>query len=182
MYTFTPFTKALASAADHLKQELATIRTGRAAPALLDGVRVEAYGSSMKLEQVASVTIEDARSIRVAPWDQSQVRAIERALSEADLGVSLATDERGVRVSFPELTSERREQLVKITRTKLEEARAMIRREREAVWQDIQKQEKEKQLSEDEKFRAKEQMEKLVQDANRTLEELAERKEAELKA
>ena len=180
MYDFSTFKKELAQVVDHYKAELSSIRTGRAAPALLDGVRVEAYGSMSPLNQVGSVTIEDARTLRVSAWDQSQVKAIERGIHDANLGVSLSTDEKGVRVSFPELTSERREQLMRLTRSKLEEARTAVRIARDDVWQDIQKKEKDKELSEDEKFNAKENMEKQVKETNETLEQMAKKKEEEL--
>lgn len=180
MYDFTTLEQALAGAAEHYKNELAGIRTGRAAPALLDAVRVEAYGTPMPLNQIGSVTIEDARTLRVSAWDQSQVKTIEKAVTEANLGVSVSADEKGVRVSFPELTSERREQLVKLTRAKLEEARVAVRRARDDCWQGIQKQEKEKLMSEDDKFRAKERMEDVVKKGNQTLEQMAQKKEEEL--
>jgi len=180
MFNFKPLEQALASAADHYKAELSGIRTGRAAPALLDGIRVEAYGTPMPLNQVGGVTIEDARSLRVSAWDQGLVKAVEKAITDANLGVSVSSDEKGVRVTFPELTSERREQLIKLTRAKLEEARVAVRRARDDCWQDIQKQEKEKLMSEDDKFRAKENMEDIVKKANQTLEDMAQKKEAEL--
>lgn len=180
MYDFKTLEKALSAAADHYKNELSGIRTGRASPALLDGIRVEAYGTPMPLNQVGSVTIEDARSLRVSAWDQSQVKAIEKAITEANLGVSVSSDEKGVRVSFPELTSERREQLMKVTRAKLEEARTSIRRARDECWQDIQKQEKDKLMSEDDKFRSKDRMEEIVKKGNENLESMAKKKEEEL--
>jgi ribosome recycling factor len=180
MYDFSTFKKDLTQAVEHYKAEISSIRTGRAAPALLDGVRVESYGSIVPLNQVGGVTIEDARTLRVSAWDQSQVKAIERGIHDADLGVSLSTDEKGVRVSFPELTSERREQLMRLTRTKLEEARTAVRIARDEVWQDIQKKEKEKEISEDEKFTAKENMEKQVKETNESLEKMAKKKEEEL--
>jgi ribosome recycling factor len=182
MYDFKTLQAELARAGEHYKTELSSIRTGRAAPSLLDGVKVDAYGSMMPLNQVGSVTIDDARSLRVSPWDAGLAKAIEKAIGDANLGVSVGADERGVRVSFPELTGERREQLVKLTRTKLEEARTLVRRARDDTWQDIQKQEKDKLMSEDDKFRSKEQMEKFVQEANKTLEDMAKRKEEELRA
>jgi ribosome recycling factor len=182
MYDFKELIRSMEDAAAHYKRELAGIRTGKATPAILDGVKVESYGTVVPLNQVGSVTIENARSLRVSPWDQSQVHAIERAISDAELGVSVSSDEKGVRVSFPELTSDRRDQLVKLTRAKLEESRTSVRLERDRVWQDIQKQEKDKLMSEDDKFRAKEQMEKLVKDGNDALEELAKHKEDELHA
>jgi ribosome recycling factor len=182
MYDFKGLKEELAGAQEHYKVELSSIRTGRAAPGLLDGVKVDAYGTAMPLNQVGSVTIEDARSLRISPWDLGLAKAIEKAIGDANLGVSVGADERGVRVSFPELTTDRREQLIKLTRSKLEDARTAVRHARDDTWQDIQKQEKDKLLSEDEKFRSKEQMEKIVQEANSNLEALAKKKEEELRA
>ncbi len=182
MYDFTSLKEALASATQHYKTELAAIRTGRAAPALLDSIRVESYGSLVPLNQVGGITAEDARTLRVSAWDLGQVKAIETAVSEADLGASISTDEKGVRISFPELTSERREQLTKLTRSKLEDARTAVRIARDETWQGIQKQEKNKELSEDEKFSAKESMEAIVKEVNDELEQLAKKKEQELQA
>lgn len=182
MYDFKTLKTELAGAQEHYKVEISSIRTGRAAPGLLDGVKVDAYGTLMPLNQVGSVTIDDARTLRVSPWDLGLTKAVEKAIGDANLGVSVGSDERGVRVSFPELTTDRREQLIKLTRAKLEDARTAVRRARDDTWQDIQKQEKEKLLSEDEKFRGKEQMEKYVQEANSGLEALAKKKEEELRA
>lgn len=180
MYQFKTLEQALKAAEEHYKEELTGIRTGRATPALLDTVRVEAYGTPVPLNQVGSVTIEDTRSLRISAWDASLIKNIEKAITDANLGVSAGTDEKGVRVSFPELTSERREQLMKVTRAKLEEARTSVRHARDDCWQDIQKQERDKVLTEDDKFRAKERMEELVKEANQNLEALAQKKEAEL--
>ncbi len=163
-----------------LEKEFAAIRTGRATPALLDGVRVEAYGSMMPLNQVGSVGVEDARTIRIAPWDTTQIAAIERALREADLGVSVMTDSAGVRVVFPELTGERRVQLKKLAKGKLEEARIAVRGARDEAQKDIERQFKDGEMSEDDKFTAKEKLQKLIDEANRSLEVLFEKKDAEL--
>jgi len=182
MYNFKPLEQALKAAEEHYKEELTAIRTGRATPALLDGVRVEAYGSPMPINQVGGVTIEDARSLRISAWDASLIKNIEKAITDANLGVSVGVDEKGVRVSFPELTSERRDQLIKVTRAKLEEARTSVRHARDDCWQDIQKQEKDKALTEDDKFRAKDAMEELVKKTNQTLEGMAQKKEEELHA
>jgi ribosome recycling factor len=180
MYDFKPFQKTIAEAIEHFKAELSTIRTGRAAPALLDMVRVDSYGSQVPLTQVSTITSEDARTLRVSPWEMDSVNQIQQAIKDANLGVSLSSDGRSVRVSFPELTSERRTQLIKLTNTKLEEARISIRKQREDVWTDIQKKQKNAEMSEDDKFRAKEAMEKHVKDANDVLENLAEKKITEL--
>lgn len=182
MYTFTELSKKIAATAEHFKGELAGIRTGRAAPGLLDAVRVDAYGTPMPLNQVGNVSIEDARTLRVLPWDLGLVKAVEKAIGDASLGVSVGSDERGVRVTFPELTAERREQLVKLTRAKLEESRVALRQHRDLVWNDIQQQQKSGDLTEDEKFTGKEEMERLIKEGNQTLEELAKKKEEELRA
>ena len=179
-YTFSAYKQSLADAADWLKRELTGIRTGQATPQLLDGVRVEAYGTAMPMNQVASVTVEDNRTLRIAPWDAGNAKAIERAIQDADLGVSVGADESGVRVSFPELTGERRDQLKKLVRSKLEDARVTVRSERDQVRGDILKREKDGELSEDDKFRAIDEMEKLTKEANESLEQLAEAKEREI--
>lgn len=163
-----------------LSKEFSGIRTGRATPLLLDGVNVEVYGTHMPVNQLANVSIEGARSLRVTPYDKGTLKEIEKALIKADLGVGVAVDEDGIRISFPELTSERREQLIKLAKSKLEDARQTIRSEREKVWSDIQKQEKEGGMSEDDKFRSKEEMQKIIDDANKNLEEHFEKKEKEI--
>src|SRR3989338_1176912 len=179
-YDFKQLKTNIAATHEWLVKEMSGIRTGRATPPLLDGVQVEAYGARMPISQVASLSTEDARTLRITPWDASQVKEIERAITLANLGVSSAVDDKGLRVFFPELTSERREQLLKISKQKLEEARVALRGERDKVWSDIQAKEKDGKLSEDEKFRAKDEMQKLVDEGNKKLEELAERKEKEI--
>ncbi|OGG54732.1 ribosome recycling factor [Candidatus Kaiserbacteria bacterium RIFCSPHIGHO2_02_FULL_49_11] len=181
-YDFSPLKKKVADTEEWLKKEYQGIRTGRATPTLLDGVLVESYGSRMPLIQVGSVSVEDARTIRIAPWDQSQIKAIEKGVTDANLGVGVSADERGVRVTFPELTSERRGALMKIAKDKLEDARVSLRGERDRVWSDIQKKEKESEISEDEKFRYKDEMQKLVDEGNKKLDILAEKKRAEIES
>lgn len=162
------------------QDELSTLRTGRAAPALLDSVHVEVYGSRMKLNQAASVTVSDARSLYIAPYDASQTKAIEKAITLADLGVSVGSDEKGVRVSFPELTAERRQQLIKLMRGKLEEARIAIKQKRAEEMSVVEKAQKASEMGEDDARRAKEEIQKLVDAGNKALEELADKKEHEL--
>ena len=182
MYNFTSFKKSVAEVANWLRKEYQGIRTGRATPALLDNVFVEVYGSRMPITQTATVTVEDARSLRVTPWDLANVKAIERAVADANIGVSASADDRGVRVSFPELTSERRESLLKIARAKLEDARVSLRGERDKVWHDIQERERAGEMGEDDKFRAKDEMQKIVDAANEELEDIAEKKEKEIRS
>ncbi len=182
MYDFKPLLASISEVTEHFKNELAGIRTGRATPALLDSVRVDSYGSKLPINQVGSVTIEDARSLRITPWDLDSINQIQQAISDANLGVSVSSDGKGVRVTFPELTSERRAQLIKLTNTKLEDARIAIRRHREEVWSDIQKIQREGAMSEDDKFRSKEEMEKKIKEGNENLEVLANKKIVELNA
>ncbi|MDD2934979.1 MAG: ribosome recycling factor [Candidatus Pacebacteria bacterium] len=182
MYDFSKFKKELSEIESWLTKEYTTIRTGMASPALLDSVKVESYGSFMPINQLATVGTEDARTIRVSPWDKSQVqvRAIEKAINDANLGVSVVSDSAGVRVIFPELTSERRVLLIKSAKEKQEKARVSLRGEREKVWEDIQKKEKNGEIGEDEKFRLKEEMQKYVDETNRKFEEIFSKKEKEI--
>lgn len=163
-----------------MAKELSGVRTGRAAPAILDGVQIESYGTRVPLNNVANIAIEDARTLRIAPWDMSQAKEIEKAITVANLGVSVGTDERGVRVFFPELTGERRVALLKLAKERVEEARIALRTARDEVWSDIQKLEKDGLMPEDDKFRAKEDMQKRVDDANQKFNEALERKEKEI--
>jgi ribosome recycling factor len=179
-YDFNPLKKKAKDIEEWLKKELSQIRTGRATPALLDGIGVEAYGSKTPLHQLGNITIEDSRTLRVNVWDTGQIKAVEKAIGVANLGVSVAVDDRGVRVSFPELTAERRTQIIKIVKERLEQARVSVRKLRDEVWNDIQKKEKEGGMSEDEKFRFKDQMEKLIQETTKQLDAQLEKKEKEV--
>jgi ribosome recycling factor len=163
-----------------LQKEYSAIRTGQASPMLLDGVKVESYGSYMPINQVGSVNIEDARTLRISVWDKGSVSAIERAIQDANLGISTASDSDGVRVIFPELTSERRVQLVKLAKSKLEDARISVRAVRDEVMKSLDKQQKDGEISEDERFTHKEKVQGQVDATNRSLEALYDKKEAEL--
>ena len=163
-----------------LKTEYAGIRTGQASPALLDNIKVESYGALMPLNQVGSVGVEDARTLRVSLWDASGVTAAETALREADLGVSVVTDSSGLRVIFPELTSERRVQLTKLAKSKLEDARVSVRSARDEIMKDIDKQQKDGEIGEDDKFTQKEAVQTKVDAVNNQLETLYDMKESEV--
>jgi ribosome recycling factor len=177
-YDLNQFKKIGVEKVEWLKNELQGLRTGRATPALLDSVTVDVYGSRMKLSQVAAITVEDARTLYVNPWDKGQVKDIEKAITVADLGISAGSDEKGVRVSFPELTAERRQQLMKLVRAKLEEARVQLKTARAKAITDTEK----SGASEDEQKRLKNEIQKIVDDTNKLLEEAAEKKEKELAA
>ncbi len=174
------FTQRLSGIQDWLQKEYVGIRTGQANPGLLDSVRVEAYGSKMPLQQVGSVSIEDARTLRLSVWDASQVAAVEKAVRDADLGVSVVADSSGLRVIFPELTSERRVQLLKLAKTKLEEARVSVKSARDEAMKELDRSFKANEISEDEKFSLRDAMQKLVEECNQKLESQFIRKEKEL--
>ncbi len=170
----------LKEAVDWLVKEYSGIRTGQASPALLDGVKVESYGSYMTLQQIGSISIEDIRTLRVVPWDNNMITPVEKAIRDADLGISVVVDSSGLRVIFPELTSERRTQLLKLAKNKLEDARITVRSIRDEVMKEIEKQFKASEISEDEKFTLKENIQKNVEEANNSLENLFINKEREL--
>ncbi len=174
------FESKLQAVVTWLTGEFSGIRTGQATPALLDGVKVESYGSAMSLNQVSSIGIEDARTLRISPWDQSLVKAIETAIRDADFGVSVVADSSGVRVIFPELTGERRTQLQKLAKSKLEDARVRVRGVRDEMMKSIDKEEKEGGMGEDEKFAKKEAVQKRVDATNATLESQYLKKEEEI--
>ncbi len=179
-YNFNILKEKIKGAQDWLVKEYTTLRTGIASPAILDGVQVEAYGSRMHLNQVASIGIEDARVIRVSPYDKSQAKEIEKAITAANLGVSVGVDDKGVRIFFPELTGDKRDLMVKAAKAKLEDARVNVRTIRDEIWNDIQAQEKKGGMGEDDKFRYKNEMQKIIDDANKNLEVLFGKKEKEI--
>lgn len=181
MYTFTELKEKSLQIEVWLTKELANIRTGRATPIILDSIFVEAYGSKMSLKEVANIILEDVRSIRIEPWDASLSKAIEKAITVSNLGLSTVPFEKGVRIIFPELTSERREQLAKVVKQKLEEARVSLRSLREKIWNDIQEKEKEGGMGEDDKFRFKEELQNIIDQSGKKLEEMSEKKEIEIK-
>ncbi len=166
--------------AEWLQREFLTIQTGRASSAFLDKVAVESYGTLMPVNQVASINVEDARTLRIMPWDASLLRAIEKAIMSANLGVSVSVDDKGIRIFFPEPTAERRVGLVKLIKEKHEEARVSLRTLREEFRSDIALREKEGTIGEDEKFRQNEELQKLTDEANRKLDEMAEKKEGDI--
>jgi ribosome recycling factor len=179
-YDFTKLKNKIKETEDWIKKEYTGIRTGMASPQLLDGIVVESYGQRMPLNQVGSVSISDPKSLLVTPWDASQVKAVEKAITVANLGVSLKTDEKSVRVFFPELTSERREMLIKLAKEKLEHGKVTLRAVRDEVVKDIEAKEKEGGMGEDDKFRFKAEMQKLVDGGNATLEGILVKKEKEI--
>lgn len=163
-----------------LEREFSSIRTGRATPALLDLVQVESYGSRVPIQQVGSVSTEDARTLRISVWDQNAIKAVEKGIIEANLGISVTVDSSGLRVIFPELTSERRVQLLKLAKAKLEESRVSLRGARDEVLKQVDTAVKASEMSQDERFGFKEDLQKKVDSFNMSLNDLLEIKEKEI--
>lgn len=180
MYDFTKFKERARDVESWLMRELSQLRTGRASPAILDAIQVESYGAKLNLKQVATVSIEDSRTLRIVPWDISGIKAIEKAIAGARLGLSVAADETGLRVIFPELTSEHRLSLVRLSKDKLEEAKVSLRKARDEIWTNIQIKERTGQISEDDKFRYKSELQKIFEQVQEGIKKTQERKEKEI--
>lgn len=181
MYNFSELKEKIKGLEEWFVKELLVIRTGRATPLILDFVQVEAYGNKMSIKELANIIVEDVKTIRLEPWDVAVGKNIEKAIEASNLGLSLASFEKGLRVIFPDLTSERREQFTKVVKNKLEESRVSLRSLRDKTWKVIEEKEKAGGMGEDDKFRLKEEMQKMIDEAGKRLESLAERKEAEIK-
>lgn len=179
-YQFTQTKAEFAKIEDWLKTQYSQISTGRANPALVDSVMVESYGSFQPIKNIASITIEEARVLRISPWDKNAVKEIERALQQSGLPLSVISDSNGIRASIPQLTEESKRGVVKLVKEKLEEARVSVRLERQRVDKDIDAQEKAGEFAEDDKFRAKEELQKMVEQANQVMEDLFQKKEADI--
>lgn len=175
-YNFSPLKQAFTDIEEWLKKEFSQISTGRANPALLDSVSVETYGTYQPIKNVASITVEEARTLRITPWDKGIVKAIETAIRDSGLPFSVASDSAGLRATVPQLTAESKVSLVKLCKEKLEDARVKVRLERQSTDKDIAEVEK----AEDDAFRAKEELQKHVDDINKKLEELFNKKEVDI--
>ncbi|HVM58754.1 MAG TPA: ribosome recycling factor [Candidatus Paceibacterota bacterium] len=180
VYDYNPLKSKIQETEEWLSKELSGVRTGRATPTLLDSVKPEAYGVRTPLTQLASVSVEDARTLRIIPWDASLAKAIEKGITEADLGVGLATDEQGLRVTFPELTAERRTQLARIAKDKHEQAKNTLRGHRADELKAIEEFKKGGGVSDDEVKRFKDEVQKLIEAGNDALENILEKKETEI--
>lgn len=179
-YDFSKLKNHIGETEEWLSREFSGIRTGRASLALLDTVKPEAYGTRTPLQQIASLSIEDARTIRIVPWDKTMGKAIEKAVTEADLGVSAVTDDAGLRIVFPELTSERRTMLGKLANEKLEQARITLRGHRTDALKELDAAEKAGGMGEDELKRLKEEVQKLIDAGVASLEAKAKKKQEEI--
>ena len=165
---------------DAFRSELTKIRTGRASLSLLDGIKVEAYGSSMPLNQVGTLTIPESRQIVIQPWDPQVMSDIEKAILKSDLGLTPVNDGKVIRINIPQLTEERRKELVKIVKRVAEEYRVAIRNHRRDAIDTLKKQKKDKDISEDEQFKLQDEAQKETDSYIAKIDKVAAEKESEV--
>ena len=178
--TTKPFEEKMNASVNHLIHELASIRAGRANPAILEKVTVDYYGSPTPIQQIASVSTPDARSLLIQPWDASVLKGIEKAIQESDLGINPQNDGKSIRLSFPQLTEERRKDLVKQIRKYTEGGKVAVRNIRRDAMENFKKQQKASEITEDELKMAEKDLQKLTDDSCKELDKLLENKEKEL--
>ena len=173
-------TRRMEKSLSSLKEELSTIRTGRATTSLLDNVMVEAYGSLTPVNQVAAVNVPEARMITVQPWDKTTVKAIEKAIRDSDLGLNPMSDGILIRVPLPELTEERRRDLVKIVNKYGEQGKVAIRNIRRDGIDQFKKMEKKKEISQDDLRQLEKQIQEVTDAKIKLVEEAVSQKEADV--
>ena len=161
---------------EHFRSELSHIRTGHANPELLDGIQIESYETLMPLNQVATITVPEPKTITIAPWDKSNLKAIEKAIVNANLGFSPMNDGDVVRVPMPPMTEENRKELVKVVGKKAEAAKISMRQIRDKVKELVNNAEKEKEISEDEKFKYLKQLDDYTASRNDEITKMTDEK------
>ncbi len=168
------------SAVSFFKEDISGLRTGRASAAIVEDIMVEAYGTHQTLKSLASINIPDAKTVNIDPWDKGVLAAIEKAVRDCGLGLSPVNTGSQVRIFLPELTSERRQELIKILHQKEETARIALRKVREDVKEMVKSAEDTNEVTEDEKYRLEEELDKMVKDFNDKVKEITEKKETEI--
>ena len=167
-------------ALEALKKDLSRVRTGRATPAILDGIRVVYYGSPVPLNQVASVAVPDSRQITIQPWDLKAIGDIEKAILKSELGLTPINDGKIIRINIPSLTEERRRDLVKVTKKMAEEARVVSRNIRREANEALKSLKKDKAISEDDLFKAQDEVQKITKETIERVDKIGEEKEKEI--
>jgi len=165
---------------EFFKHDISGLRTGRASTAMVEDVSVEAYGTRQALKAVASIVVADAKTLNIEPWDKSIMAAVEKGIRDSGLGINPVNDGKLIRLALPELTTERRAELTKVLHQKTEQARVSVRKVREEVREFITEEEKAKSISEDDKFRLQEELEKVVKEYTDKIAQVAEAKEKEI--
>jgi ribosome recycling factor len=174
------FKIGLEKAMARFKEDASTLRTSRPSPALVENILVECYGTRMFLKEVATISVEPPNSLIIQPWDKANLQPVERALLKSDLGVSVAVDGAIIRLNFPPLSAERREELAKILRKKAEETRIIFRTERDEARKNINEMFMNKTISEDEKFKMQEEIQKIFDDFQTKLQLFLAEREKEI--
>lgn len=170
----------LDEAVEFYKKDISSIRTGRANSPMVEDIHVEAYGQMMRIMELASVSIPEARTIAIQPWDKAMLEPISGAIRKSDLGLAPIVDGQLIRLNIPPLTEERRKEFVKNLKKKSEESRIHIRQVREKSIREIDDMEKNGEISEDEKFRGREEIQKQIDSANKLILEIEAKKEHEI--
>jgi len=163
-----------------LDKELSKIRTGRASPALVEDVVVDCFGQKFPLKQLAAISVPEPRQILIQPWDKSYIEGIVSALSKTGTGANPIVDKDTIRINLPFLTEDYRKDLMRLVSEKEEESRTIIRRWREEAWNEIQAGFREGKIREDDKFRAKDELQDLLDDYNEKIEDIGEKKKKEI--
>ncbi len=170
----------MGKAVSHTQSEFAGIRTGRATPALVEKLKVDYYGAEVPLQQLAGFSVPEARVLVISPYDKNAIRAIERAIQNSDLSINPSNDGQVIRLVFPQLTSERRKELVKVVRHKAEEGRIAARNVRREARRELEALERDGEISADELERAERELEKLTHEYVAEIDRMLARKEQEL--
>ncbi len=170
----------MAKAVGHTRQEFSSIRTGRAAPALVEKISVDYYGSEVPLQQLAGFSVPEARMLVINPYDKGAMPAIEKAIRNADLGLNPSNDGTNIRLSFPPLTAERRKEFVRVVKQMAEDGRVAVRNLRRAARHDLDSLQKDSDLSEDELQRAEKELDKITHSQEAGIDKALESKEQEL--
>lgn len=166
---------------EKMKYDFAAIRTGRASVALVEGLKVDSYGSILPINQIASLSVSDARTIEIRPWDISQLQSIEKAIQKSELGLTPINDGKVIRLAVPSLTEQRRKEIIKVIHKMAEEYKIAIRNERRDINETIKKSEKDKLISEDDRKKAEVELQKLTDNYIKKIDELLLLKENEVK-
>jgi ribosome recycling factor len=180
MTTYKTIQENLNNVKDWFKSELKTISAGVANPAVLDSIYIDSYGSKMHISHLSAIAVEDSKTLKISAWDKSQLKSIEQAIRDADLGLSLVGEGDSIRVIFPQLTTETRAKYTKLAKAKHEEARIKVRGIRSEVNSELDEMKKNGELSEDDVFRKKEDVQKKVDALNSELDVLLSIKEEAL--
>ena len=163
-----------------LEKEVAKIRTGRANPSLVEDIVVDCFGQKFPLKQLAAISSPEPRTIVIQPWDRSYIESIEKAISGSVMAFSPVVDKEVIRISIPPLSEEYRKSFSRLLSERQEEARKTIRHWREEAWRQVQENEKEGEIREDDKFKAKDELQEIVDDYHKKIEDLVERKRKEI--